>query len=86
MSRSPHLYHDLLDLAAAIRSRETPAAFISLSADEGEVNCAVTFASDRLPDHPTDPYLTRHSLFGVILERKAADFARELLSRKAGRF
>jgi len=84
MSRSPHLYFDLLDLAAAIRSDGTSARFVSVTADGGRMHCVVTSGSDQAPDAPTDPYLASHPLFGASLQEAAAGFARELVSRRFG--
>ena len=84
MSRSPHLYFDLLDLAAAIRSDGTSARFVSVTADGGRMHCAVTSGSDQAPDAPTDPYLASHPLVGAALQEAAAGFARELVSRRFG--
>lgn len=84
MSRSPHLYFDLLDLAAAIRSDGTSARFVSVTADGGRMHCAVTSGSDQAPDAPTDPYLASHPLFGAALQEAVAGFARELVSRRFG--
>lgn len=84
MSRSPHLYFDLLDLAAAIRSDGTSARFVSVTADGGRMHCAVTSGSDQAPDAPTDPYLASHPLFGAALQEAAAGFARELVNRRFG--
>lgn len=84
MSRSPHLYHDLLDLAAAMRAEGTSARFVSVTADAGRVHCAVTTGSNRPPDAAPDPHRARHPVFGAALQEAAAGLTRELLDRRVG--
>lgn len=84
MTRSPHLFHDLLDLAAAIRADGTSARFVSVTADAGRVHCAVTTGSNRPPDTVTDPHRASHPLFGAALHEAAAALTRELLDRRVG--
>lgn len=84
MTRSPHLYHDLLDLAAAIRADGSSSRFVSITADAGRLHCAVTTGSDRAPDADPDPFRARHPLFGAALQEAAAGFARELVDRRFG--
>lgn len=84
MSRSPHLYHDLLDLAAAIRADGSSARFVSVTAEAGRLRCAVTTGSDRAPDAAPDPFRARHPLHGAALQEAAAEFARELVARRFG--
>lgn len=86
MTRPPHLFFDLLDLAAAIRSDGTSARFVSLTADGGRVHCAVTTGSDRAPDAEPDPFRARHPLHGAALQEAAAGFAQDLVSRRFGAF
>lgn len=84
MTRSAHLYHDLLDLAAAIRADGSSARFVSISADAGRLHCAVTTGSDRAPDAAAAPFRAQHPLFGAALQEAAAGFARELVDRRFG--
>ena len=84
MTRFVHLYHDLLDLAAAIRADGTSARFVSVTADAGRVHCAVTTGSNRPPDAPADPHRARHPLHGAALQEAAAGLTRELLDRRVG--
>jgi hypothetical protein len=84
MSRSPHLYFDLLDLAAAIRADGSSARFVAVTADGGRMRCAVTTGSDRPPDAAPEPYRARHPLHGAALQEAAAEFARELVTRRFG--
>jgi hypothetical protein len=84
MTRSVHLYHDLLDLAAAMRAEGTSARFVSVTADAGRVHCAVTTGSNRPPDAAPDPHRARHPLFGAALQEAAAALTRELLERRVG--
>lgn len=84
MTRSPHLFFDLLDLAAAIRSDGTSARFVAVTADGGRMRCAVTTGSDRPPDAAPEPYRARHPLHGAALQEAAAEFARELVTRRFG--
>lgn len=84
MSRSVHLYHDLLDLAAAMRAEGTSARFISVTASGGRVHCAVTTGSNRPPDTAPDPHRARHHLLGAALQEAAAALTRELLDRRFG--
>lgn len=86
MSRSPHLYHDLLDLAAAIRADGSSSRFVSITADAGRLHCAVTSGSNRPPDAAPDPFRARHPLHGAALMEAAAAFARELVIRRFGAF
>lgn len=84
MTRSVHLYHDLLDLAAAIRADGSSSRFVSISADAGRLHCAVTSGSKRPPGASPDQFRTRHPLHGAALHEAAAAFARELVIRRFG--
>jgi hypothetical protein len=84
MTRSPHLFHDLLDLAAAIRADGTSTRFVSVTANAGRVHCAVTSGSNRPPDAAPDPHRASHPLFGAALQEAAAALTRELLDRRVG--
>jgi hypothetical protein len=84
MPRSPHLYFDLLDLAAAIRADGSSARFVAVTAEAGRLHCAVTTGSDLAPDAAPDPFRARHPLHGAALQEAAAEFARELVTRRFG--
>jgi len=84
MTRSPHLYHHLIDLAAAIRADGSSARFVTITADPGRLHCAVTTGSDRSPEEGPGAYHVQHHLFGAALQEAAAGFARELVDRMFG--